>query len=138
MSGQSNNDSSKETQDEINSLLQSLDEEAPASTEGEGGPKDISEFHGSSEEAPMEETLGSVKGESSRSGDVFDNAGESDSSQGGGTLSMTLTGNMTLVLKYDYEGQEVSIGFRDQALELKLSDGTEFKIPVRKSHLKVA
>ena len=29
-----------------------------------------------------------------------------------GTLSLTLSGNMTLKLKYEFEGQEVSISFR--------------------------
>ncbi len=47
-----------------------------------------------------------------------------------GTLSLTLTGNMTLKLKYDFEGQEVTISFGDQALRVQMTDGTEFKIPV--------
>ncbi|OFZ41136.1 MAG: hypothetical protein A2070_08720 [Bdellovibrionales bacterium GWC1_52_8] len=47
-------------------------------------------------------------------------------------LSMTLTGKMTLKLAYEYEGEQVSISFVDQALMVQLSDGTEFKIPVRR------
>jgi len=59
---------------------------------------------------------------------------------GDGCLSMTVTGNMTLKLKYDFNGQEVTIGFDDQALKVQLADGTEFKIPVRSmgKHLKAA
>lgn len=50
-----------------------------------------------------------------------------------GCLQMTLTGNMTLKLKYEFGGQEVTVGFSDHALRVELSDGTEFKIPIRKS-----
>ncbi len=49
-----------------------------------------------------------------------------------GCLSMTLSGQMTLKLKYEFEGQEVTIGFVDQCLKVELSDGTEFKIPVKR------
>jgi hypothetical protein len=54
----------------------------------------------------------------------------SDESTQAGSLSMTLSGSMTLKLSYEYEGQEVSIGFADQYLQISLADGTEFKIPV--------
>jgi hypothetical protein len=37
---------------------------------------------------------------------------------------------MTLRLKYEYNGQDVTIRFVDQCLRVELSDGTEFKIPV--------
>lgn len=47
-----------------------------------------------------------------------------------GTLSMTLSGSMTLKLKYEFDGQEVTVGFADQFLQIALADGTEFKIPV--------
>jgi hypothetical protein len=47
-----------------------------------------------------------------------------------GSLTMTLTGNMTLKLKYEFEGQEVTVSFADQALSVKMTDGTEFKVPV--------
>ena len=36
---------------------------------------------------------------------------------------------MTLKLKYECDGQEVSVGFSDNALMVQLADGTEFKIP---------
>ena len=48
-----------------------------------------------------------------------------------GTLTMSLTGKMKLNLRYDFENWQVQIGFNDDALHVKLSDGTEFKIPVR-------
>ena len=50
-----------------------------------------------------------------------------------GQLSMTLQGSMTLKLKYELEGQEVSVQFSDQTLRVTLADGTEFKIPMRGS-----
>lgn len=48
------------------------------------------------------------------------------------TLSMTLQGSMTLRLKYEFAGQEVSVGFSDDFFRIELADGTEFKIPVGK------
>ncbi len=45
-------------------------------------------------------------------------------------LSMTLSGQMKLNLKYAFSGQEVTIRFEDGALKVELSDGTEFKVPV--------
>jgi hypothetical protein len=47
-----------------------------------------------------------------------------------GTLSLTLTGNMALKLKYEYEGQDVIISFVDQTLCVQMTDGTEFRVPV--------
>lgn len=56
-----------------------------------------------------------------------------------GTLTMMLSGNMTLKLKYEYGDQEVTVSFAEQALRVQLSDGTEFKIPVgRGARLKAA
>jgi hypothetical protein len=57
------------------------------------------------------------------------NSADEQSAQAG-SLKMTLSGSMTLKLSYEYEGQEVSIGFADQYLQISLADGTEFKIPV--------
>jgi hypothetical protein len=50
-----------------------------------------------------------------------------------GCLTMSLQGNMTLKLKYEYEGQDVTIGFSDNTLKVQLSDGTEFKIPIARA-----
>jgi hypothetical protein len=47
-----------------------------------------------------------------------------------GVVTMTLSGDMTLKLRYEFEGQEVSVGFEDHCLKVQLTDGTEFKIPV--------
>jgi hypothetical protein len=46
------------------------------------------------------------------------------------SLTMSLTGSMTLKLKYEFAGQEVTVGFSDEFLKVELADGTEFKIPV--------
>ncbi len=56
----------------------------------------------------------------------------------GGSVSLKLTGDMVLRLSYEFEGQEVSIGFSDGALRVELSDGTEFRIPVRRNSLRKA
>jgi hypothetical protein len=50
-----------------------------------------------------------------------------------GSLSLTLSGSMTLRLKYEYNGQDVTIRFVDHCLRVELSDGTEFKIPVARA-----
>jgi hypothetical protein len=55
-----------------------------------------------------------------------------------GMLSMTLTGSMKLALKYEMDGQEVTIGFDSQFLHLSLADGSEFKIPVARERRKAA
>ena len=47
-----------------------------------------------------------------------------------GSLNMTLQGNMTLRLSYEFSGQQVTVAFNDQAIQVQLADGTEFKIPV--------
>jgi len=58
------------------------------------------------------------------------NSGGNSAGNSDGSLTMTLTGNMTLKLKYEFEGQEVTVSFADQALSVKMTDGTEFKVPV--------
>ncbi len=60
---------------------------------------------------------------------------ESPSNTSDGTLSMKLTGNMTLRLQYECFGQEISVSFSGQVFHVQLSDGTEFKIPVARRHL---
>ena len=54
----------------------------------------------------------------------------SPSAADSGCLTLSLQGSMTLKLKYEFEGQEVTLSFNDQFLRVELSDGTEFKIPV--------
>lgn len=87
----------------------------------------------------LEETLADLKEEASAGGlldepTIASEAEEVSMSQNDsgndGTLSLTLTGNMALKLKYEFEGQEVTISFVDQALRVQMTDGTEFKVPV--------
>lgn len=129
---------------------------------GGNGSEDhfMEEFHSTDDAPSMEETLGDLKEEESSGSSLLDQVGsteevqdieekgevmsapvnghdydtveETPSSGKPGSLSMTLTGSMTLTLKYEYEGEEVVVGFTDHALKVQLSDGTEFKIPVRK------
>lgn len=47
-----------------------------------------------------------------------------------GTLTMSVAGSMQLKLKYEFDGQEVTLSFSDGALKISLVDGTEFKVPV--------
>jgi hypothetical protein len=49
-----------------------------------------------------------------------------------GSLTLTLSGNMSLRLQYDCEGQSITVGLVDHCLVVALADGTEFKIPVRR------
>lgn len=49
------------------------------------------------------------------------------------SLTLSLSGSMTLKLKYEFGGQEVTVGFADNCLKVELSDGTEFKIPVARN-----
>ncbi|OFZ81509.1 MAG: hypothetical protein A2583_03940 [Bdellovibrionales bacterium RIFOXYD1_FULL_53_11] len=143
----------------------------------------VEEFKGGADDAPMEETLGSMKGEEPAEGSllsVADNppdeevteevqeveateeerqeeAGEEaeeeveeagtgneeeevaekataiNGAAAEGCMTMKLAGSMTLKLKYEFEGQEVIIGFADRMLRVILSDGTEFKIPIRRA-----
>jgi len=55
---------------------------------------------------------------------------KNDSDETSPSLTMSLTGSMTLRLKYEFAGQEVTVGFTDEFLKIELADGTEFKIPV--------
>lgn len=118
-----------------------------ANEEPEPDHSDLEEFQGSAGDASIEETLADVKGEPSEGKSILDDVVADEEvtqmgakktgaalaavpSEGDACCEMTLSGNMTLKLKYAYEGQEVSIGFVDGALRVELTDGTEFKIPV--------
>ena len=50
-----------------------------------------------------------------------------------GSLTMTLQGSMNLKLKYESDGQEVSVAFSNGFLMVTLADGTEFKVPVART-----
>jgi hypothetical protein len=87
-------------------------------------------------EASIEETLVGLKEEESNVTPIAvkkqtDFEEESTASEEG-CLSMTLSGQMTLKLKYSFEGQEVSIRFVDHCLKIELKDGTEFKVPIQR------
>ncbi len=49
-----------------------------------------------------------------------------------GTMTLQMSGAMNLRLKYEIDGQEVTIGFVDQQLRVELADGTEFRIPLHR------
>jgi uncharacterized membrane-anchored protein len=57
-----------------------------------------------------------------------------DGNDQAGTLSMTVTGEMKLKLKYEFGGHEVTLKFGDDYLRVELSDGTEFKVPVQRGY----
>lgn len=121
----------------------------------------MDDFRGGSDEPSMEETLGSEIEEPAAGGLLADApsktvsapaaaqqeeatvtelkpkavataAHESRGETQSGTLTLSLTGSMNLRLRYECEGQEVTIGFVDDALRVELADGTEFKVPVRR------
>ena len=136
-----------ETEQEVNEMIDGLEQPAASDADAANEPQDIEDFHASTGDESMEETLGTLKGdeptdESPLAGDA-DPASETDEDSGtesapeNGELTLSLTGNMTLRLKYQYEGNDVMIGFKDHALQVRMSDGTEFKIPVRRRHLKL-
>ena len=52
------------------------------------------------------------------------------------SLSMTVTGQMSLKLNFGYEGQEIFVHFNTDMIHIQFSEGTEFKIPVKRSHSK--
>jgi hypothetical protein len=84
----------------------------------------------------MEDTLADLKSEDTGSS-ILDEmeaveavTEEENPMKEDGSLTLTLKGNMTLKLKYEFEGQEVTVSFADQSLRVQMSDGTEFKVPV--------
>jgi hypothetical protein len=124
--------------------------EAPTDAED-----DMAEFRSGDADSPsMEETLGDLKDDEPSGPNLIDQAIEQNSDSvdsledesmndagnitetetaSDATVSIALSGSMTLKLSYDFAGQEVTIGFVDGALRVELSDGTEFKIPMNRS-----
>ena len=47
-----------------------------------------------------------------------------------GELSMTLSGSMSLKLKYEFGDQSVQIRFEDQCMKVELADGTELNMDI--------
>ena len=126
----------------------------------------FADFRGTSGDASMEDTLTELKTDPNQEfigssavneteEEVMDEAHEDSQSESNedtnemhedigmdqeseGSLTMVLTGNMRLRLKYQAGEQTVSIGFADNALKVELGDGTEFRIPMKRNHLKAA
>lgn len=48
-----------------------------------------------------------------------------------GVLEMTLTGEISLQLRYASGGQSAYISFEEGALRIELEDGAEFRIPFK-------
>jgi hypothetical protein len=65
-------------------------------------------------------------------------ASQKENSNSVNSLSMTVTGQMSLKLNFDYEGQEVLVHFNTDVIHIQFSDGTEFKIPVKRNQSKKA
>jgi hypothetical protein len=49
-----------------------------------------------------------------------------------GTLSLSVSGEMTLKLCYEQDGNHVTVHMKEDAMCIELSDGTEFKVPLRR------
>lgn len=114
----------------------SPDDEARAIEEVMGELQKMrSEFHGEPETAPE-----SAPSEIESEGDVMDvhnttgsepEATEDSPSLSSESLSLKLSGSISLQLEYESHGQVVSLQFHRSALYLRLQDGTEFKVPLR-------
>lgn len=61
---------------------------------------------------------------------------ESNTSGKNGVLSMTLSGEMSLELKYAQGGDEVTLCFEEGFFSVKLNNGAEFKVPLQTSNQK--
>ncbi len=139
--------------------VEAAPEEAPAEEAAtESLPEEddlLSEFHASTDEnsGSMEDAVGELGTEEADSGLLASDErpgsapapapvthlptrttsrSASASSSSEGALRMTLTGEIQLQLQYEVGGQEVSIGFENDTLKVSLSDGTEFRIPLKR------
>lgn len=140
-----NSDSTLEELDQIMNEIEELQEEMDTET------RSLKEV----DWAGMEETLSHLEDEPSSGHSLFDQMTQepekenpevidmkemqstySTEKETDGSLTMTLTGNMTLKLKYAYGGHEVVVGFNEQFLVVQMADGTEFKVPVGRPTLK--
>jgi len=59
------------------------------------------------------------------------NEGDTMISPGDGKLSLTLSGKMTLDLNFESGSQAIAIQFHEEFMVVKLSNGAEFKIPLK-------
>jgi hypothetical protein len=141
-----------EDSEELAPAVEASSEETAESSEEEEAESEETEEEGSettedsssdseSEEEEEEESMASAREESDEGMEEQESdSGSSSHTNGPGqdSLTMMLTGNMTLKLRYEFEGQEIILGFQDHALKVQLSDGTEFKIPLARRTLKAA
>lgn len=148
-----NSDSTLEELDQIMNEIEELQEEMD--TETRSLKESPHEFRPDEDWAGMEETLSNLEEEPPSGHSLFDQMTQetekenaevvemkemqsaySTEKETDGSLTMTLTGNMTLKLKYAYGGHEVVVGFNEQFLVVQMADGTEFKVPVGRPTLK--
>jgi DNA repair exonuclease SbcCD ATPase subunit len=54
------------------------------------------------------------------------------------SLSMTVSGQMSLKLNFEVEGQEILVQFNTDMIHIQFSEGTEFKIPLKRGQFKKA
>ncbi len=55
-----------------------------------------------------------------------------------GMLTMTLSGKMSLQLKYEFSDQAVTLSVLDETLKIQLADGMEFKVPFQRNSYRKA
>jgi hypothetical protein len=118
----------KDTQSEIDDIMKEIrdmKEDAP-----ENGPLNP--------ETNLEDGLQRIETEPPKSGSVLEMMDvrtpeqnlEPTQTNGDGNLSLDISGNMRLTLKYVTDGHEVKVDFRNQAIHVQLPDGTELKVPL--------
>lgn len=144
-----------ETKDEIAEIMSEIEELqegiAQASQPGSEPTAEVvaepalEDFGGGGGDAPMEEILAALKVEEAENG-VFENEANEDSKMAAvpmktrkslegaeeGNLTLKLSGKMTLTLQYECEGQELNVSFEEGCLFLRMADGTEFKVPLKR------
>lgn len=137
--------------DQIMSEIENLQQEMGAIEKPKlravtGNEDAMKEFHGEGENSDggMEETLGSTPVDETPENSILNEIDEEETmlndheDENNGSLTMNLTGNMTLKLNYEVDGQEVSVSFVDHTMKVTLADGTEFKIPLNRKTSKRA
>lgn len=91
-------------------------------------PSGIEDFHAAEEDGSMEETLAGMREETEPVARPQPGATGTD-----GSLTLTVSGALTLKLRYEGGGQDITIGFTEKTLSVTLADGTEFKVPVTRA-----
>lgn len=104
-----------------------------------GGIRD-DEVHGDSsnvsEESPLEEKFDQMAEEESqtvsepRSMETRDHSLPNEAMSG--MLTLSIKGGITLKLKYEFEGHELTLELVDHCLKVELGDGTEFRVPLNR------